>query len=257
MSLVEDLDGTRMAALKGLLHQLLLQLAPHIEAALVTGSLGYNWDHHVFKTSDLDLVVVAPVENIPLCLHMTTLATSAPHAGEAIELQRQGIVDLVSIKGCQKGLPFSVYFFTMEQFSRACQWGQFAMRVYRNEPKNSITRLVNFQGGALPHTITSRRLGRGYCFDMISSVIPKGIYYTGPLHGRFLHCPRIVMDRSGKIAGKLDGLWDIFLARMKQEQQHGPDPPDLRRLNPLNALKNAKYFSPRTRENVMAREYRG
>jgi len=234
----KDSDKERRKDLKELLFYLIKNFDSFASAIIVNGSLGYNWNYNILPGADLDLTFVGEKRNIESVICRGILEIDNPN--EILEFYRSGEIDLINFKGVVKQLPVSICFFTISQLEKACMFNEFFMRSYRNVPKEGVTRFYNFNGDYITHKFENEKIGEGFKHKIFSGKIENDKYYTGILHGRFLHSPKIMLDKAGVAKKFLDNLWFNFLERMAYEN---PNFINLSKTNPLNALKNSKYFS--------------
>ncbi|MCO6459342.1 MAG: hypothetical protein J5I93_28870 [Pirellulaceae bacterium] len=252
MPLVIDTDGSRRRALWTLLNELLIPVRGQMEAAVIVGSLAYNWDDHVFTTSDLDLLLV--VEHSRFAEFLAGLHPLPGHQPQvlaaAASYMEHGTVDMVSLKSQRRDVGFTVHVCPLRLFTAMCVWEVRDVRAWRLTAKIAQEVLLGFAGRLVTFEPRNEPLDTGVCHTVPTSLERDGRWFVGIPHGRLLHCPRVVMDRTGGVQLALNRLWNCFLDRFVLES---PRPMDLRRHHPLDTLAKARHFGPLARSGLLAR----
>lgn len=247
MGLEIDREGVRKQQLFEVLSHITEASSDIAEASIVFGSCAYNWDHQLFATSDLDLMFVCQrLRAEALLIRLTqngTLSGPVPN----FEAYQTDTVDVLGVKSVNQTIPISIHLVPPDIFNTACTFNRQTFRSLRNVPKEGSTRFYNFQGQSIDYRFVNQPTETGVYHEVPAYVIKDNTYYTGIMHGRLLHAPKVVFDHNGEIENQLGILWSLFLDRLISENPNGVD---LTKSNPLFALKNSKYFSPALKEAI-------
>lgn len=249
MPLEVDIQGTRKRELLKLLDIITLPIIEDLDAILVIGSLGYNWDDHVFRTSDLDLMLIAELSRLEDLMHRCIPAESAGRCSlrEAAACIAQGMVDMVSFKSKYRDIAFTVHYLDKELFARLCEWNVREIRAWRRAPKAGSEELAGFRGRRICYQPSNYQLPSGICHSVTTSVESHGCWFIGIPHGRLLHAPHIVKDSNHCIQSCIQNLWNAFLNRFTQET---PEATSRHPDNVLDALIKSPHFGPRIRRQL-------
>ena len=252
MPLIRDLQGPRKRALLALLHELMAPLRRDLQAVVVIGSLGYNWDDDVFTTSDLDLMLV---------IDWSTFFTSVEHWFPAEGMGNlpwhslakfigSGAVDMLSIKSQRKNIDFTLHVLDEDLFASLCRWEVRQVMAWRISPKNGQEVLRGFDGRWIICPMTNEPLPSGFCHATWTSIERDGHWFVGIPHGRLLHAPYVVEDTAGTCRRAIDGLWNNFLQRYSQETRNATNPSAA---SPLESLAKSHHFGSRARARLIRR----
>lgn len=251
MPLVIDADGSRKRALQTMLGELLIPIRGQLEAAILVGSLAYNWDDHVFTTSDLDLFLVVDRSRLAEVLAglLPLPGHDPPVLAAAARYVDRGIVDMMSLKSQRRDMGVTVHICPLNLLSAMCLWQVRDVRAWRVTAKVTQEDLLGFTGQRVAFQPRNEPLETGVCHTVPTSLERDGHWFVGIPHGRLLHGPRVVEDRTGGAQWALDRLWQCFLDRFVLES---PRPLDLSRRSPLEALAKAHHFGPQIKARLLA-----
>lgn len=252
MPLVIDADGSRKRALRTLLDELLIPVRRQLAGAILVGSLAYNWDDHIFTTSDLDLILVVDRSRLAEILAglLPLPGLDPPVLAAAARYVDRGIVDMVSLKSHRRGVGFTVHLCHLNLLADICLWQVRDVRAWRMTAKVGQEDLLGFTGQRVAFQPRNEQLETGVCHTVPTSLERDGHWFVGVPHGRLLHGPRVIEDRTGGAQLALDRLWHCFLDRFVLES---PRPLDLSRRGPLEVLAKAHHFGPLARARLFAR----
>jgi hypothetical protein len=208
-------------------------VAPQSEGVILSGSIAYGPYFSVKPTSDVDLLVIVPNVERPF----DNLMDRTPHdIGHFKEMHIDGYSPR-KIK-CERGIKISIRVITASAFSRVCTAEPFEMNIYKPIVKESSFPSKGFGGETVIQTRETLHPNGfvGYITPSMNAFVADGKYYMGSYLDRILGCGRLMYDKGGWTAEKMEECWKNVSAKLVEESNERLGRVDISQLSIAKAL---------------------
>tara|TARA_Y100000310_G_scaffold338612_1_gene428712 strand:+ start:805 stop:1560 length:756 start_codon:yes stop_codon:yes gene_type:complete len=214
---------------------------------ILAGSVAYSPNLNVTESSDVDILVIT--ENLkrvlPFCIE---------DEEERKALEKR-VFEGYCIKADQEGVPISVHVISKDAFDIISKCFVADIRVYRNEAKPGNYNLFGFERNCYKYSIKNISLED---LEGVRTIVPISFihtdrYFIGIHRDKLLSNPRVMFDKDGFVADRIDTLWQVVVENLYDESRRIYSGLDLNQMNVLNALAKRDKMCPEVIEQIKDR----